>query len=95
MRVTRLMWAMISHASALAMDVSQSFVIGRHFPNDAKALSATHRRGMTTKPGAVSERLTICNVQRPVFSSAPSAWDQRSVYMQKYGATADKRSQWV
>lgn len=71
MRVTRLMWAMRSQASALAMVFSQSFAIRRHLPSHAKVRSTTHRRGMTSKPFAVSERLTICNVQRPIFSSAP------------------------
>ncbi len=71
MRVTCLMWAMRSQASALAMVFSQSFAIRRHLPSHAKACSTTQRRGMTSKPFAVSERLTICNVQRPIFSSAP------------------------
>ena len=59
MRVTRRMWAMSSHASALAMVFSQSFAIRRQRPSHAKVRSTTHLRGMTSKPIAVSERLTI------------------------------------
>jgi hypothetical protein len=71
MRVTRLMWAMRSQASALAMVFSQSFAIRRHLPSHAKVRSTTHLRGMASKPCAVSERLTIWSVQRPIFSNEP------------------------
>lgn len=71
MRVTRLMWAMRSQALALAIVFSQSFAIRRHIPSHAKVRSTTHLRGMTLNPCAVSERLTNCSVQRPIFSNAP------------------------
>ncbi len=45
---------------------SQSLAMRRHRPSHARAHSIPQRRGMTSKPCAVSERLTICNVQRPL-----------------------------
>ncbi len=48
-------------------------------PNDRTRLAQkhvhnTHLRGMTSNPVAVSERLTICMVQRPIFSRAPRSF---------------------
>jgi len=63
-------WAKVSQASALAMDFSQSFESRRHRPSQARVRSTTHRRGNTSKPCAVSERLTICTVQHPTAFSA-------------------------
>ncbi|TQM94170.1 hypothetical protein BD293_2836 [Roseinatronobacter monicus] len=72
-RVTRLMCAMRIQASALAMDFSQSFDRRRHRFSQAKVRSTTHRRGSTSKPSAVSERLTIWTVHRPrAFSASRS-----------------------
>ena len=58
------MWAMRIQACALAIDLSQSFDRRRQRPSPAKVRSTTHRLGETSKPCAVSERLTICTVQR-------------------------------
>ena len=58
------MWAMRIQACALAIDLSQSFDRRRQRPSPAKVRSTTHRRGSTSKPCAVSERLTICTVKR-------------------------------
>jgi len=69
--VTSLMWAMSSQLSAERMDFSQSFANLRHLPSHAKVRSTTQRRGMTSKPFALSERLTISIVQQPIFSSLP------------------------
>ena len=52
------MCAMVAHASAEAMDFSQSLASRRQRPSQAKVRSTTHRRGRTSKPLAVSERLT-------------------------------------
>lgn len=57
-RVIRRMRAMVIYASALAMDFSQSFDRWRHRPSQATVRSTTQRRGRTSKPCAVSERLT-------------------------------------
>lgn len=61
----RLICAIKTHASALAMDFSQSFASRRQRPSHAKVRSTTHCLGSTSKPVAVSDRLTICSVQRP------------------------------
>ena len=58
------MWAMRIQACALAIDLSQAFYRRRQRPSPAKVRSTTHRLGKTSKPCAVSERLTICTVQR-------------------------------
>ena len=57
---------MVIRASALAMDFSQSFDRRRHRPSHAKLRSTIRRRGRTSNPSAVSERLTIWTVQRPM-----------------------------
>ena len=59
------MWAMKAMAVAEAMDFSQSFASLRHRPSHAKVRSTTHRRGRTSKPLAVSERLMISMLQAP------------------------------
>lgn len=53
---------MLIHASAEAIDFCQSLANRRQRPSQAKVRSTTQRRGMTSKPCAVSERLTICIV---------------------------------
>ena len=58
-RVTRLMCAMRIQASALAIDFSQSFDRRLQRFSQAKVRSTTQRRGRTSKPAVVSERLTI------------------------------------
>src|SRR5215210_2627428 len=70
-RVMRRIWAIITHASALARVVSQSLASLRQRPSHAKVRSTTQRRGSTSKPEAMSERLTISRVQHPIFASAP------------------------
>jgi len=60
---------MLIHASADAMDFSQSFASLLHRPSHAKVRSTTQRRGMISKPTAVSERLTISTVQSPTLFS--------------------------
>lgn len=72
MRLVRTrMWAMKIHACALAMDFSQSLASRRHRPSQAKVRSTTQRRGSSSKPLAMSERLTICSFQSPILASAP------------------------
>lgn len=68
--MTRRMWAVSSQLSALAMVLSQSLASLRQRPSQANVRSIPQRRGRTSKPLAVSERLTICMVQRPILSSA-------------------------
>ncbi len=60
-----LMLAINVQAVELARDFSQSFARRRHLPSHAKVRSTTHRRGRTSKPFAVSERLMISMVQSP------------------------------
>lgn len=72
MRLVRTrMWAMKIHACALAMDFSLSLASRRHRPSQAKVRSTTQRRGSSSKPLAMSERLTICSFQSPILASAP------------------------
>lgn len=52
-------------AVAEAMVFSQSFASLRQRPSHAKVRSATHRRGRTSKPLAVSDRLMISMVHSP------------------------------
>ena len=49
-------------AVELSSDRSQSFANLRHRPSHANVRSATHRRGRTSNPFAVSERLMISSV---------------------------------
>ena len=65
------MWAIVTHASADATDFSQSFAKRRHLPSHAKVRSTTQRRGRTSKPLALSERLTIWKVNSAIFSDLP------------------------
>ncbi len=44
------MWATNIHASAEAMDFSQSLANRRDLPSHANVRSTTHRRGRTSKP---------------------------------------------
>ena len=60
-----LMLAIKVHAVALSRDCSQSFANLRQRPSQAKVRSTTHRRGSTSKPLAVSDRLMISTVQSP------------------------------
>ena len=62
------------HAWLEAMDFSQSFASLRQRPSHAKVRSTTHRLGMTSKPFAVSERLTISSVHFPILSRAPRSF---------------------
>lgn len=62
------MWAMVIHASAEAMDFSQSFASLLHLPSHAKVRSTTHRRGNTSKPLALSDRLMI-EVAREIWTA--------------------------
>lgn len=50
---------MVIHASADAIDLSQSLASRRQRPSHAKVRSTTQRRGRTVKAFAWSERLTI------------------------------------
>ena len=68
--------AMRSHASADAIEVSQSFASLRQRPSHAKVRSTTQRRVMTTKPVTPAGRLTISIVgplisRRAVCSLSP------------------------
>ncbi len=62
------MWAINVHAVELSIDFSQSFASLRDLPNQAKVRSTTQRLGMTSKPLAVSERLTIWIVHSLVIA---------------------------
>ncbi len=64
-RVRSRMWAIVIQASADATDFSQSFASLRHLPSHAKVRSTTQRRGRTSKPFALSLRLTIWRVNLP------------------------------
>ncbi|SCW68450.1 hypothetical protein SAMN02927900_03849 [Rhizobium mongolense subsp. loessense] len=59
------MWAMMIHASAEAMDFSQSLANLRHLPSHAKVRSTTQRREGLRSP------LTIWKVNVAIFCSAP------------------------
>ena len=59
------MLAMVAHAVEEAMVRSQSLASRRQRPSHAKVRSTTQRRGNSTKPLAVSERLMISSVQSP------------------------------
>ncbi len=60
------MWAMSIHAFELSIDFSQSLANLRQRFSHAKVRSTTHLFGMTSKPFAASERLTIWIVQLPM-----------------------------
>jgi len=62
--------AMKSQAVALSMVLSKSLASLRLWPSQAKVRSTTNPRGMTSKHWAVSDRLTIRIVQRPILASA-------------------------
>ena len=57
-----------------AMDFSGSLASCRQRPSHAKVRSTTHRLGMTSKPLAVSERLTISSDRFPILSRAPRSF---------------------
>ena len=57
--------AMKSQAVELSRVVSKSFARRRFRPSQAKVRSTTHRRGSSTKPLAVSDRLMISMTQSP------------------------------
>src|SRR3954471_11156923 len=59
------MLAMKAQALELSMVFSQSLARRRHRPSQASVRSTTHRRGNTSKPSAVSDRLMIAMVQSP------------------------------
>ena len=61
-------------AVALAMVVSRSLVRRRHRLSRAKVLLTTHRRGRSSNPSAVSERLTVRMVHFPILSRYPFSW---------------------
>lgn len=71
------MWAMIIQASAEAIDFSKSLTNLRLLPSHAKARSTTQRRGRTSKPLALSVRLTIWRVNVATFCSAPLSLGSR------------------
>lgn len=56
------------------MDRSKSLASLRHLPSHAKVRSTTHRRGRTSKPLALSDRLTISVVYFPIFCRAPRSF---------------------
>ena len=64
----------MSHAVELSIVASKSFARRRLRPNQAKVRSTTHRRGSSTKPLAVSDRLMISSVQLPFPLSAVSSF---------------------
>ena len=65
--------AIKSQVVALAMVRSKSLARRRLRLSQAKARSTTQRRGISSKPTALSERFTISNVQVPFpFKAARS-----------------------
>ena len=66
-RVRTRMWAIVIQASADPTDFSQSLASRRHLPSHAKVRSTTQRRGRTSKPLALSVRLTIWRVNAAIF----------------------------
>jgi len=62
--------AMSVHASAEAIEASQSLASLRHRPSQAKVLSTTQRRAMTTKPVTPGGRLTISMVGPSISTTA-------------------------
>ena len=65
------MWAMSIQAVALEMVASKSLASLRQRPSQAKVRSTNQRFGSTLNPLAVSERLMISTVQRPIPASSP------------------------
>jgi hypothetical protein len=65
------MLAMKIQALAEAMECSKSLASLRQLLSHAKVRSTTQRRGRSTRPLEVSERLTISIVNLPIFLSAP------------------------
>jgi hypothetical protein len=61
-------FAMNIHACPDSMDHSKSLAGLRHLPSHAKVPSTTHRRGRTSKPLALSDRLTISIVNFRSFA---------------------------
>ena len=57
-----------------AMDFSGSLAGRRQRPSHAKVRSMTYRLGMTSKPLALSERLTISSDRFPILSKAPRSF---------------------
>ena len=64
------MWAIVAHAVALSMDLSQSLANPRHLPSKAKVRSTTRPQGRTSRPSAVSERLVISMIHWPCPDNA-------------------------
>lgn len=62
---------MKTQASAEAMVRSKSFASLRHLPSQANVRSTTHRRGRTSKPLALSVRLTISSELSDLLQRAP------------------------
>lgn len=58
-------------ASAEAMVRSKSLANRRHLSSQANVRSTTHRRGKTSKPLALSDRLMISSVNVPTFCGSP------------------------
>lgn len=63
--MSRRIWATRIHASAEAIERSKSLARRRHRPSQAKVRSTTQRRGRTSNPFALSDRLTISSTKRP------------------------------
>ncbi len=70
LRVISLMLAMKAQAVELSMDASQSFASLRQRPSQAKVRPTTRRRGKTSKPLAMSDRLMVSMAQSPRRLSA-------------------------
>lgn len=68
------MFAIKTQACADSSCRSQSFASLRHLPSHAKVRTTTHRRGRTSKPLALSGRLTISIVNLPIYCSAPRSF---------------------
>ena len=73
----RRIWATRTQASALSLNFSRSRASRRQRPRPANVRSMTHLRGSTRKPLAVSDRLTIRNLQRPRPTSAVRSFGPR------------------
>ncbi len=70
LRVSMRIEAISAQAVEDAMDFSQSLASRRQRPSHAKVRSTTHRRGSTSKPLALSERLMMSIVHFPMPTRA-------------------------
>lgn len=73
-------------ACADSTDRSKSLASLRHLPSHANVRSTTHRRGRTSMPLAMSDRLMISIVNVPIFSKAPRSFGPACRHQRRHGA---------